>query len=123
MYHNSCFGMYFYFYCFVFVALVGVSRAFTLTGYLYFISIFSIGMRKVDAVLFGLIRDVQHRDDLTLLTDSQDVQAVKDYLGAPEWFDDFGGCFVKIGEGDYEEIYCFEGCVPLLDKSLYKVEW
>lgn len=79
--------------------------------------------RKIDAKFYGNIASVNDRDDLQLVTDSQDLEAIKEYLGKPEWFDDFGGCFVKVGEGDYDEIYCFEGSVPSLGKTLYKIEW
>ena len=74
-----------------------------------------------DAEFFGNIRSIDMRTDLQLVTDSQDMEAIGDYLGNPEWFEDFGGCFVKVDEGEYDEIYCFEGIVPGLDKSLYKV--
>jgi len=78
---------------------------------------------KVDAKPIGTIRDINDRKDLILVDTSQDVEEIKKYLGSPPWFDDFGGCFVKVGEGDYEEIYCYEGSVPYLEKTLYKIEW
>ncbi|MBS3748163.1 MAG: hypothetical protein KGY67_00500 [Candidatus Thermoplasmatota archaeon] len=70
----------------------------------------------------GNIRSIEHRDDLQLVTDSQDVDAIKDYFGNPDWMDEFGGCFVNVKEGDYDEVYCFNGNVPYLDKSLFKIE-
>ena len=51
--------------------------------------------------------------DLMLITDSQDINAVKEYLGSPEWFD-YGCLFVKIIDGDYAEIYGCESNVPYL---------
>jgi hypothetical protein len=69
----------------------------------------------------GTIRDLQKREDLTLVTDSQDVQAVKDQLGNSDALDDFDGFFVNVGEGEYTEVYGFQGNVPFLGKSLYCV--
>lgn len=76
---------------------------------------------KYDAEFVGNIRKVDNRRDLQLVTDSQDMDAIGDYLGNPEWFKDFGGCFVKTKDGEYDELYCFDGIVPHLDKSLYAV--
>ena len=76
---------------------------------------------KYNAKFYGTIRSIDMRDDLHLVTDSQDMEAISEYLGNPEWFKDFDGCFVKVGEGEYEEIYCFEGIIPDLDKPLYKI--
>jgi len=49
--------------------------------------------------------------DLMLLSDSQDIQAVKEYLGSPDWFD-YGCLFVKVCDGDYSEIHGCESNVP-----------
>ncbi len=69
---------------------------------------------------FGSIRQLDFRDDLILITDSQDVKAIKDHFGnAPAA--NYDGFFVKIGPGVYEEVYGFDGVVPSLDKSVFKI--
>ena len=37
---------------------------------------------KVDAKYFGNIKSIEDRDDLTLVTDSQDMEALKNILAA-----------------------------------------
>ncbi len=81
----------------------------------------NVTKKGYDAKFVGNIESINERKDLTLLTDSQDVQAVKDHFGNPEWFDEFDGCFVKVKDGEYEEVLCFEGIVPNLNKSLYEI--
>ena len=76
---------------------------------------------EVDAVPVGTIRDLENRNDLILTTDTQDIKFIKEYFGNPDWWD-FDGCFVKIEDGDYEEVYCFVGIVPVLNKTVYKLE-
>ena len=66
------------------------------------------------------VKDLEQGQDVfTFVSDSQDVQAVRDTLGAEaEGYDSF---FVKMGEGDYEEAYGMFGTVPKLDKRVYKI--
>lgn len=56
-----------------------------------------------------------------LITDSQDVFEVLAYLGNEVLADDYQGLFVKVGEGDYEEVYAFAGTVPELHKPVEKL--
>lgn len=69
----------------------------------------------------GTIRDLQAREDLTLVTDTQEVQQVKNHFGNHPDVRDFDGFFVKIHEGEYEEVIGFEGNVPYLHKAAYCV--
>jgi hypothetical protein len=73
----------------------------------------------------GTINDIQDRRDLMLITDSFEVKYILDYLGYPAPDDDdpmdFFGLFVLVGDGDYEEVYAFEGCVPYLYKDLWMI--
>lgn len=80
-----------------------------------------VEIRKFDAKFIGNIQSINDRTDLTLVTDWQDVIAIKEYFGNPECLDDFDGCFVKVDDGEYTEVLCFEGIVPNLDKSLYEI--
>ena len=74
----------------------------------------------VNAIPVGTIRNLQDREDLVLTTNKQDIEFIKSYFGNPKWWD-FDGCFVKIEHGEYKEVYCFEGTVPTLDKTVYKI--
>ena len=70
------------------------------------------------------IRDIEDRENLQLVTDSQDVEAIKEYLGSDigEFdLDGIDGFFVSIKDGDYSEILGFNGSIPYLDKELYQL--
>lgn len=75
---------------------------------------------------FGTIADIQNRDDLILLTDSQEVQPILSDLMYFACDDDrlfdFDGLFVSIQDGAFVEIYAFEGSVPYLFKDLWQIE-
>ncbi len=73
-----------------------------------------------DAEYVGNISKINKRNDLQLITDSQEIKEIKSHLGNPDWFD-FNGCFVSVKDGDYDELYCFDGIVPYLDKPVYKI--
>ena len=69
------------------------------------------------------INDIQSRNDLVLVTNPSDVEAVKQYLTKEELDKavDLDGFFVKVGEGEYTEIYGFLGIVPNLWKDLFRI--
>jgi hypothetical protein len=75
----------------------------------------------VNASLYGRIKDIQNRNDLQLITDSQDVKEIYDYFGNRSNATMFDGFFVKIEEGDYSEVYGFHGIFTELNKELYKI--
>ena len=62
------------------------------------------------------IRDLDTRDDLQLVTDSQNVESVKAHFG--EIASEFDGFLVKVGDGDYIEVWGFEGIIPDLCKDV-----
>ncbi len=80
----------------------------------------------------GKIADLQNRDDLILLTDSQDVKEILDdlifFAQSDEYLDDINGLFVSVHDGAYGEIYAFskspsdEGTVPYLTLDIWKLE-
>lgn len=70
----------------------------------------------------GTIKEIQERKDLTLVTDSQDVEEIKEYFGKRPAVKEFDGFFVKIDKGDFVEVYGFHGIVPNVEKSLFKIE-
>jgi hypothetical protein len=67
----------------------------------------------------GTLLGLQYRNDLTLVTDDQHVQEIKNYFGNDSVLKGFNGFLVKVGEGDYDEVYAFEGRTP----SLWKTAW
>ena len=73
----------------------------------------------------GTIKDIEDSEDLILVTDKFEVNWILDYLSYPALDNDdpldFSGLFVSIREGDYEEVFAFEGCVPYLNKDLWKI--
>ena len=82
-------------------------------------------MLKPIVTYVGTINDIQDRRDLMLMTDSLEVKYILDYFGYPADDDgdplEFSGLFILVGEGDYEEVYAFEGCVPYLYKDLWMI--
>jgi len=76
---------------------------------------------KLTVTYFGTVNKLQDRDDLSLVTDSQDVEGIKDLYGNDKELEEFDGFFVKVGEGEYTELYGFHGITPYLKKPVYKV--
>ncbi len=66
------------------------------------------------------ICDLQDREEFALVTDSQDVAALRELLRPVAG--DFDGCFVHARDGEYVEVYGFCGVVPALDKPLYSIK-
>jgi len=75
---------------------------------------------------FGTIADLQSRDDLILITDSQEVQAILSDLNFFAHEDDhlldFDGLFVSIQDGAFADIFAFKGNVPYLWKDIFRIE-
>lgn len=74
-----------------------------------------------------LIRDIPSSDSIILVTDSQDVQHIKDHLNAamshiPDFASDFDSFFVEFLDRDYGRIWGFFGIVPHLDRLCYLVQ-
>lgn len=61
------------------------------------------------------VKDLESREDLMLITDSQDRKALEDHFGNPEWMD-YGCYFVEVVEGDYGDVYGCESSVPHLSE-------
>lgn len=53
------------------------------------------------------------------LSDSQDVQAVKDHCD--KIAAEFDAFFVKVEDGDYSEVWGIEGIIPYLYKTAYRI--
>lgn len=79
-------------------------------------------IKKYDEAWFGRVKDLEDREDLALVNRDIEMKDLYEYLGRPRWFKDFSGCFVKVGEGEYEEIYCYKGGpVAHYDQDVYKI--
>jgi hypothetical protein len=61
------------------------------------------------------VKDITNKE-LQFVSDSQDVNSVKENLLMAGDYDSF---FVGICEGDYTEVYGMYGIVPYLEKDVY----
>jgi len=59
--------------------------------------------------------------DFQLITDSQDIKETLEYIGREDEFDDWGALFVKVGDGDYEEVYGTTTSVPRDNSKVTKL--
>lgn len=59
--------------------------------------------------------------DLIFVSDSQDVQAVKENLGRPA-YREYDSFFVRVEEGEYTEVWGMHGIVPDLERQVYKLK-
>lgn len=69
----------------------------------------------------GRFQDYPENKYYTLVTDTQDVEAIWDEFGNDPTVTDFGGFLVKVGEGEYKDVLGFQGNVPWDYKSLYRI--
>ncbi len=76
----------------------------------------------VNIISFGTVEDIKDRDDLQLVSVDTEVNTIKEFFGNNEDINEFDGFFVKVGDGEYEEIYAFKGTVPNYDDELWKLE-
>lgn len=80
-----------------------------------------VNMRKATTDYLDCLR-LEHckfDDAWTFVSDSQDVQAVKENVG--EIATGFDSFFVKVGNGDYDEVWGIEGIVPYTYKNAYRI--
>jgi hypothetical protein len=76
---------------------------------------------SIEVKYAGKIRDIDNRDDLQLVENSQDVNVIK--LDFPsDDVNDFDGFFIDVSSGDYGDVFGFYGCVPDLTKSIYSIK-
>uniref|UniRef100_D0VWQ2 Hypothetical protein TTMA177 n=2 Tax=root TaxID=1 RepID=D0VWQ2_9ZZZZ len=58
-------------------------------------------------------------DDYTLIQDSQEVKAILEYIGSEE---EPHALFVKVGDGDYEEVWGIDSFVPYNFLEAYRLK-
>lgn len=76
---------------------------------------------RVSAKHAGTIRDLEDRDDLSLMDIDYEVKELKRHFGNRAAIREFDAFFVKVLEGDYAEVYGFQGNIPELDKAIFKI--
>jgi hypothetical protein len=69
---------------------------------------------------YGKVKALNDRHDLQFISDSQDVQSLKEHFGN-HCLEDFDSFFVKIEDGDYTEVYGINGIIPYLYKDVYEI--
>lgn len=84
-------------------------------------------MYALKITYFGKIEKLNNRTDLVLLTDSQEVNAVKEFLAGnnkkvKNELSEYNLFFVKVSDGDYVEIYASPNSVAWLFAPLDKIE-
>ena len=66
------------------------------------------------------VKDFQDRDDYILVQTDHAVKAVLESIGMPEAWPEFDHLLVKVGEGEFEEVYGIDG-IPYLWKEAVKL--
>lgn len=84
-------------------------------------------MYKIKVTLSGTVASIQERTDLVYINDSQEVAFVKEFLAGKnkecqQELEDFNAFFVKVGDGNYIEVFAITSNIPWLNQPLYKVE-
>jgi len=69
------------------------------------------------------VRDLQNREDLIFTNVDYDVEEIKEYFGNRPAVRNCDSFFVKVENGEYTEVYCMQGIVPHLDKTVCKIEF
>jgi len=70
---------------------------------------------------YGIIDDLDSRPELILVTDSYQVQLIKDHIGNPEWANDYHSFFVEVQDGEYINIFGLEYIIPYSSYPIYKI--
>jgi len=61
------------------------------------------------------VSDLENKD-LIFISDSQDVSELRRQTGT-----DYDSYFIRVGDGEYTQIYGMYGIVPYLEKRVYEV--
>jgi len=77
---------------------------------------------KINITKSGTVKDLNTRDDLEFISDDYSINSIKNTIGRFEELKDFNSFFVKINNGEYEEVYGIYGTVPYITKDIYRIE-
>lgn len=78
-----------------------------------------VTVRSVEAGTVGSLET--SKPHLVLATDSQEVEFIKDYFGNRPAIRGFDGFLVNVEDGEYTEVYGFEGNIANTYKPVYKI--
>lgn len=73
---------------------------------------------KIEEARVSSVAALNNRTDLNFVSDSQDVEAIHDYIPKSKPYDAF---FIKQRDGDYVEVWGMVGSVPYLSKMVTKL--
>ncbi len=74
---------------------------------------------------FGIVDDIKNDPNYSFVSDSQEVDNIKHYLGLDDMFEDldsYNSFFIIVKNGEYETILGMTGDIPYLTKTLDKIE-
>ncbi len=77
-----------------------------------------VAVRKT---LAGTVGSLEKKPYLNLVDDSTEVEFIKSYFGDRPAVRDFGGFMVKIEDGEFTEVYGFEGNIGYTYKPVWKI--
>ena len=77
--------------------------------------------KQAKMIRWCTVKDLNEREDLQFISDSQDVEQIKKDLNIKD-YDTIHSFFVKVQDGEYKEVYGIGGIIPYLDKTVYKIE-
>lgn len=66
------------------------------------------------------VKQLESREDLDFVSDSQNVVEVEEYLGLKHG--EYDSFFVQVLEGDYGDVFGMEGIVPYHGKRVWRVQ-
>jgi hypothetical protein len=66
------------------------------------------------------LADCKFDKSFNFVSDSQEVKSIKENLG--EVADEFDSFFVKVGDGDYVEVWGIHGIIPFDSKLAFKIK-
>lgn len=76
--------------------------------------------------MYNYVGDIDRVEGFTLVTDSQEVEHLKDTLNPTDawcaWRVVCDAFFVEVVDGDYGRVYGFIGTVPEEDKQLFRIQ-
>ena len=64
------------------------------------------------------VQDLNRREDLQFVNDSQDTDYIRDHIAGACNFDSF---FVRVENGHYAEVYGMDSIIPYLDNEIIKI--
>lgn len=65
------------------------------------------------------VQDIAYNKGMTLITDHQEIVTILESIGLADHADEFGCLFVRVGDGEYLDIYGCAPCVPYNRAKLY----